>query len=181
MSSGIQQPHVPNVFDVLNPTDVSTDAGTIDPSVLSPVFPIDPTWVGTQPLWSRAGGSIAGSALTLRDDTPTGSDNWGYLVDPLLQQYYPWIQIGVHGAGTTPITVKVQLVIGVSTFNARVFTVANVSEAVTVGPFYSPPGSRMQVYFSAGSGTDSADASWMGFQADAGVPLPLIPTVTVSQ
>ena len=181
MQTGIQTADVLNTFERLNPTDASIDFGTIDPSIITPVFNMDAAFISQQfQLAQTFGTSLNGTTVNITDI----SDLTGQFQDRLpsveRQRYWQSVSVGIAGGTVNPIGVSFRLFVSGTTIETHRINVANPG-FITVGPFFGAPGVgvRVQTITNGGAGDELA-TKWQGFTAPSGVPIPLLPAMTVS-
>ena len=177
--SGIQQPNIIEVFDPLDLTDLSVEAGQIDPTQLTAVYPINPGWLSPQVVSGSGSDSIDGSNGAV-DDTADLSTLLSSSGQPTTsdQRYYSTIRLYLSGGTVTPLSIAIQKVYasGSAIQLTPTFSLANPSDH-TVGPFYFEAGTicRVRCHTVGGSG-DAITAEFNGFKSRPGIPLPTIQT-----
>ena len=180
--SGIQSPDLLNYFRRIQIDDLNPDLAEIDPTVLSPVYPFDPTWLGLDPVVAVTYGTpINGTTVTLPD---VDADSGGFPgTDPLLSnnRYYHNIRVFLAGGTVSPITVSFQYTYGAT--NQGIFTRDQTNPGRGFyGPFFVPAGAELQCVTETNGGAgDTINVGWIGFQALPGVPLPTIQPIQMSE
>tara|TARA_Y100000310_G_C20686271_1_gene819235 strand:- start:273 stop:827 length:555 start_codon:yes stop_codon:yes gene_type:complete len=182
MSTGIQSPDLLNYFRRIQIDDLNPDLASIDPEILTPVYPVDPTWIGLDPIIAIIyATTINGVAADLRDVDADSSGFPGQ--DPQLanNRWYHNIRVFYAGGTVSPIITTFNYEYGTSANGLVTKSQANPSRGF-YGPIFVPAGAVLNLVTETfGGAGDTINVAFYGVQASPGVPLPLIPRVTVSE
>ncbi len=177
--AGIQTVDVPDAFNPLDLTDLSVDAGTIDPATLVATYPIESGWVGMQSIVCSLGGQTLGAWRTWSDASPTSSAFPTSVPDVTLNRWYTHISVTCAGGATNPIPMQFRYQIGTGTWNLLTEDFVNPARA-TVSGIFVPAGYNLEAANQvSGAGGDTVTIELIGYQASRGVALPLFPTMSV--
>lgn len=172
--TGIQQRDAINAYSRLLPTDLSVDAGRIDPGNLVPVYPVDPKWLGMEPfiLVSLAAVDING-AIGFMDDTDPTRVLTGEAPVVAENRFYVSCGVLLDGTGTIdPLEVAAQWRVAFVADNIISGAPANPGRidftSVVVPAGYTL---RLTTRVNGGAG-DTCRFYFRGFKAPTGVPLP---------
>lgn len=185
MQVGIQTPEAVASLEKLNLADRSIDLPSIDPSVLSPVLPVDPAWIRPNHVTFASGaGSINGTSISMLDidstNTFTSANNENITSDE--QRFYSYLTIELGGGTVANITVTISRFIpAILSYQPFLNPVIANPGFFAFGPVYIPPGSSIRIRNNThgGAGDNMYIAGW-GFQAPAGVAMPLTPPLYIS-
>jgi len=181
VNTGIGQADVGRTFRRLLPNDLTTELGEIDPSQLTPVFPIDPAWLGIQSKgYQSTTTSIAAGVFDVFDNVLAG---WATGGNPVLtppttmfdigNNRLEWLHVRLQGTGTvSPVRVHFAwFPPSVGAFDQLEVDVANPG-VVNAGPFFVPAGWQARIRVNQGGAGDQASIDLTGLEAPQGVPLP---------
>jgi len=176
MNVGLQTPRIINALDSLNPADASMEIPSIDPSVLTPTFPIDSAWMGLE---SHAIGtpttSINGATVSFHDDVET---DWATIfpvgiVFDSQQNRMVWMTTTLAGGAVSPIRVRLSWTNGLAGFDIWQGSVTNPG-VISIGPIIVPASFQLRIRVGAGGAGDTTVGTLLGFQSPAGVGFPSI-------
>jgi hypothetical protein len=171
--SFIQQNSVINTFERLLLSDASVEPGSIDPSSLTGVFPVDPAWLEpTQAAITNPAASINGGLVSMSDVGLTSSD--GHVVTAGEQRVWNYVEVRLTGGTVSPIRVSIQSSTGGSLADYMNIHMTNPGRTI-VGPFLMMPGWTHVVRNSTNGGAgDTMLVNRAGFISAPGVPLPFL-------
>lgn len=170
---GIQEQAVVNVMNRLRLTDLSVDAGQIDPSILSAVYGPKPEWIRLVPTLTRDVTAING--VTINDDDVDATVISGQ--GPVLSDNRMWqfVQIMLSGGTVSPIIVSLTINVGGDGIEIWRDDMVNPSRLM-LGPFLIPAGSTHRVATGTNGGVgDQIHVTRFGFQSPIGIGFPIVP------
>lgn len=179
MPFGAQTGELFSVFDRLDPDDANITVPTVDPSSITPVFPIDPAWLGLNTIALRsANQSISGATGDFSD---TDNSEFTNQFPPSVQfdistlilfnrRYVARIRIG--GGTTPPWGIARWAFPGITAFEQADFIFTNPG-SVSMSVFV-PRGAEFNIQIGGGGGSDVANVNLTGIYAKPGVPLPTL-------
>lgn len=185
MQVGIQTPEAVASLEKLNLADRSIDLPSIDPSVISPVLPVDPAWIRPNHVtFVSDAGDIDGVQISMLDITVsnTFTSSLEEQITDREQRFYSYLTVQFGGGTVSSIQVTISRfipqILGYQSFLEPVIPNPGI---FSFGPVYIPPGSSMRVRNKVNGGSgDSMYFAGFGFQAPAGVAMPLTPPLYIS-
>jgi hypothetical protein len=178
--AGIQNLGVINNLERLDLDDLSLDQGAIDPSTVSPVYPIEAGWIGLSPItWTMPSTSINGAVIN-QDDTGPGltivpTQN----ITVAQERYYSAIRVAMQGGTVSPIRIVFNVITQGQGAEVLRVNMTNPS-GIHVAPILLGPGQVLRISsLDVGGAGDTIFASAVGIIAKSGVPIPIVPSATL--
>lgn len=173
MAVQTQQPNIIHVLGRLDLTDLSIDNPSVDPGVLTPVFPIDPTWLNPEYLAVYSGPVDISGGAVVWDDNQAGVINFATPPDLTKARVYHNILVILDPGTVGTQLVTVQAFSPGAAANTSYRAVLDNPGNHNCGPVYIPAGWTLHITCATGGAGDFIYIHCSGFQAPAGVPLPL--------